>query len=183
MVIINLVLSPTRYNKCMLVYHELPSDAVGSVLRNGLKRSTHSDKSNDKVIIQTNSFLDKRRPSELGKAGVSRDNNIYAYICIGDSIVDIVDGRCLSINEFVEKSEQVILELDVDSSRCFVSDLDTYDALSDALKESKPQHILDELGDSYWNKMTKLSEFTASGMCRPEVLITYDVQASNIRKL
>jgi hypothetical protein len=166
----------------MLVYHEVPPDTLESILLNGLKRTASGEKSDDKAIARTDHFLDQHCPNNLRNAGVSRVNNIYAYLQANGTIVDIVDGRHIPIQEFITRSKQTILELDINPTQCYVSDLDTYDELKDALSNHKDQYLLDELAGSYWNKVKKLSEFSVDGIRRPEVLITYDVPARDIRK-
>mgnify|MGYP003596682327 CR=1 FL=1 len=165
----------------MLVYHEITPDALGTVLQNGLKKTSRGAKGSDKAIIQTDQFLDKSCPEQLKSQGVSRDDNVYAYIRDGDSIIDITNGEPIPLRQFIKRSKQKVLELDVNPSRCFVSDLDTYDALKEALINNENQDVLDTLASSYWSKVAKLTESDATTTRRPEILITYDVPAGDIR--
>lgn len=113
--------------------------------------------------------------------GVSRDDNLYAYVRTDDAIIDITDGTHVPLGEFVAASSGRILELDIDPQRCFVSDLGTYDTLKAAIDSHENQSVFDRLAKSYWDKVVKLSSFDPAVIRRPEIMITYDVPPNNIR--
>lgn len=151
----------------MRAYHEVSPDGLGSVLANGLKRTSRGDKS-DKIIAKTDAFLDAHRPKYLKDNGVSRDDNVYGYVAVGDAVIDITDGRIVPIREFVAQSKQAVLELDVDAQHCYVSDLDTYDALQDAITNYEDNATLEKLAVSYWKKVMLLADFSPQDIVRPE---------------
>jgi len=167
----------------MQVYHEIQPDELGSALQNGLMRADRGEKSNDLSIVKTDHFLDEHCPERLKELGVKRTSTIYAYLRVGDSIVDIVDGARRAVYDFIASSKQIVLELDIDPNRCFVSDLDTYDAVKSALSNHENQQVLDTLARSYWSKIRPLSEFEPSMVQRPEAMITYDIPASSLRRV
>ncbi|OYX44021.1 hypothetical protein B7Y94_00340 [Candidatus Saccharibacteria bacterium 32-49-12] len=165
----------------MLAYHEVSLDQLGSVLENGLRQGNRGSKGDDKMIVETDEYLDVRCPKHLKAQGVSRAKNIYAYIRSGDEIIDIVDGSRVSIEEFVERSRGGLLEISVDDRRCFVSDLDTYDALKAAIEGRVNRSELERLADSYWSKVKPVTE--SADYRRPELMITYDLSPIDLTRL
>lgn len=164
----------------MKVYHEIQPDKLQAALTNGLACTSRGDKGDDTSIIKTDQFLDAHRPHSLTQHGVSRDNNLYAYVRVDESVIDITDGEHIPIDTFLSTRAGRVLELDVDPNRCFVSDLDTYDALKSAIEQRKNHTTLEQLAKSYWNKVTKLSRFDSSTMRRPEIMITYDISPHHL---
>lgn len=167
----------------MIVYHEVNSNALGAVLNNGLTRTSRGSKGDDSSIVATDQYLDERCPVRLKEQGISRNNNVYAYVSTGGSIVDITSGGLTPLQEFISRSNQSVLELSVDTSRCYVSDLDTYDAIMTALENHEDQYIIDQLASSYWNKIIVLKDFSLGSIRRPEIMITYDVPPGMIRPI
>lgn len=49
------------YDEIMILYHEVDSSDVDSILREGLKRTSRGDKGDDKAIIKTDKLLDDAR--------------------------------------------------------------------------------------------------------------------------
>ncbi len=72
-----------------------------------------------------------------------------------------------------------LIALDIDPVRCFVSHLDTYDVVQEAMKKDENESRLQDLAMSYWRKLIRLDRYDAS-IRRPEVMITYDVPPSAI---
>ncbi len=70
-----------------ILYHEVKSDKIQSVLEQGLRRISRGDKGSDRNIKRTDTLLDDGCPKELKAAGVSRDNNLYCCIPYYDGIV------------------------------------------------------------------------------------------------
>lgn len=167
----------------MRAYHEVTPGELGSVLSNGLKRTSRGAKGDDKLIIQTDAFLDKHRPHSLKEKGVSRNTNLYAYIGDGATIVDITDGREVALDRFIATGTQAVLELKLDLTRCYVSDLDTYDALKKAIGQHQGTDRLETLAASYWRKLQPLATFKIGDIRRPEIMVTYDVEAGDVRRL
>lgn len=165
----------------MKVYHEAASNVVGSILEKGIKKEARGAKGDDIAIIEADAFLDSHRPQELIAQGVKRDDNIYAYLREGDTVVDITDGTRVPFHQFVERSTQKILELEVNPAACYVSDLDTFDAVKMALEEHQNQQVVDQLAKSYWSKVRRLSDYTPDEIRRPEIMITYDIAPIRIR--
>lgn len=166
----------------MIVYHEVDPASLQTILREGIKRSSDGEKT-DELIGKTDEFLDKLRPAALKNSGVGRRNAIYAYLSVGNAVVDIVDGTPTEKSEFVKNSEQVVLELEVDSARAYVSDLDIYDALKAAIQRSDSREECRELAAKYWDALIPLSNFSVGEIARPEVIITYDIPRAAITVL
>lgn len=164
-------------------YHEVKSSSLQEVLKNGLKCTSRGDKGDDKDIIKTDALLDKHRPTSLRRAGVSRDNNLYAYVDVDGKISDIKNGQYVSIHDFVKRSEQKVLKLTLDPRRCFVSDLDIYDKVMDAAKVHAPSTDVQILINEYWSRLTPLYRFQPSSITRPEVMITYNIEPKDIERL
>jgi len=167
----------------MIAYHEVLPDTVNTVLAQGLKRTSRGAKGDDAFIIKADRYLDGNRPHDLKVSGVSRDNNIYAYVSLNNRIVDIADGTFLPLEEFIARSTHCVLQLDLDPRRCFVSDLDTYDAIKQAIQEDKEQDILERLARSYWDKLIRLINFKEGSIRRPEIMVTYDITPDKLNRL
>lgn len=164
-------------------YHEVQPSSLQEVLKNGLKCTSRGDKGDDKDIIKTDALLDKHCPALLRRAGVSRDNNLYAYVTTAGMISDIKNGEYVNIDDFVKRSKQKVLRLTLDPYRCFVSDLDTYDKVMSTLKSHAPSTELQILINEYWSRLIPLHSFRPSSMARPEIMITYDIDPKDIKQL
>ena len=132
----------------MIAYHELEPQALSAVLKDGLKRTSRGDKGDDKAIIRTDRLLDNKRPDSLKEAGWSRDNNLYAYLERDGSVIDITDGSLVPLGTLMSRSEDCILELQVDPTRTFVSDLDRYDVLLSAVQSDANDAELSRLANN-----------------------------------
>lgn len=165
-----------------VAYHETNPDNLGATLTHGLRRTSRGDKGDDPDIKRTDDLLDALRPESLLAAGVSRDNNLYAYLCTDKSVVDITDGSLVSRPKFIQRSTQAVLELEIDPRRCYVSNIDTYDALKDALTHYGTL-AAEKIAHNYWNSLIPLVDFTLSSIKRPELLITYDIPPHQLRHL
>lgn len=167
----------------MKVYHEANPKAVDSILREGLQCTSRGDKGDDQNIIKADYCLDSNIPGKLKALGVSRDNNLYAFVNIGDRIISITNGQEMPIQQFLQQSNQAVFCLEVDPGRCFVSDLDIYDQIRQAIKAQSPKEQLAELSAAYWQKLTPLSQFKPGQILRPEIMITYDLPPDCIKLL
>lgn len=165
----------------MIVYHETNPSDKDSILRDGLKCTSRGEKGDESAIAKTDYFLDNYRPDTLRRAGVSRDNNLYAFVWRNNKIISITDGADIDVKEFVKNSDRLVLRLQVDPRRCFVSDLNAYDTVKKAIENKKDQHEIIELAQIYWDKVAALSSYELSSIGRPEVMVTYDVPASQIK--
>ena len=161
----------------MFVYHEIDLDSLKSAMSEGLKRTTRGDKGNDDDIVKTDQFLDDRRPSALKQADVSRDDNLYAYYAPGLYVIDITDGAEVDIESFIDNAEGCILRIEVDPTRCYVSDLDIYDEVKRLLVCGE---ATDNDAGRYWKSMVSLQDYDREQIRRPEVMIPYDISPAKI---
>lgn len=166
----------------MLVYHEASPDMIESILQHGLKKQSRGEKGDDVWIKKTDKFLDECRPKKLREAGVSRDDNVYAYLLTDECVVSIKDGTFVPLTAFVKQASSGLLKLNVDEAQCFVSDLDTYDALKNALQNHDSPDTIETLAHSYWRKLTPLSNYQNRTIRRPEIMITYDITPQCIQR-
>lgn len=163
----------------MVIYHEVTHDALARIRQEGIKRASRGIKGKDKSIIHTDNFLDKHCPPYLHEISVSRNNNIYGYIGTKSSLIDIQDGSLISLSKKKEQNDQVLLRLDIDTQGCWVSDLDMYDKVKDAIVKKQPNEKILQLCHRYWNALQPLKNYKKN-IKRPEVMITYDIPASCI---
>src|SRR5215208_5198085 len=163
----------------VVVCHEVEPDVLDSVLREGIKRATHGEKS-DSLVERVDSYLDSRRPDDVAANGLSRANAIYGYLCEGGKLFDIRDGATVDVKKFAAQRKLVLLQLTVDAKHCFVSDLAIYDAMKDAMERGEGDTLLGELADRYWRRLTSIEHFEREQICRPEAMITSDIAPSDI---
>lgn len=166
----------------MLIYHEIDKDSLNSVKVNGLKCQSRGVKSDDEAVRKTNAFLDDRRPSHVKAANVSRQRNLYGYLGNKSWIIDIKDGSHVAVREKRSQNNLVLLRLTVNQENCWISDLDIYDALKDAIMHRQSASVLAELAARYWQAIQPLLTYDQS-VKRPEVLITRNIPPSNISQL
>jgi hypothetical protein len=164
----------------MIIYHIVASQALPSTLSHGLKKTSRGEKGSDEAIIQTDIFLDKMRPSSIREAGISRDNNIYGYLPKGENVIDIQDGSLVEIDKLAKKGQRT-LRLNVDAQRCYLSDLDIYDTLRQAIENHQSREHLNELASNYWKRVVSLVEASESTARRPEVMVTYNIPPDAIQ--
>jgi hypothetical protein len=158
----------------MILYHEVSNDAIQSILREGLKRNDRGEKGDDQDIIETDEYLDATQPLSLKKTGLSRSNNIYAFIGEHGSIIDIKDGSVRSLKDYMSDRDSVLLKLTVDPAYCYVSDLDKYDAVKSSYTNNDKLRAYDYAHD-YWNSVIPLAAFKPNTIRRPEVMIVKDL--------
>lgn len=165
----------------MIVYHEVDPSTVPAVLSEGVKRHTAGPKT-DELIRITDAYLDELVPPRLAAEGVNRRAVIYAYIAVDDNIIDITHGETIPLTMFIARSDLAVLSLEVDPQRCYVSDLDAYDTLKNALESrDEPVAGLERLAAEYWSHLTPLANFSLDMIARPEVMLTYDVPPGAVR--
>jgi hypothetical protein len=163
----------------MFIYHVVNSDAVDAILKEGLKRVSRGEKGNDNAIIKTDAFLDNLRPQTIEMAGLSRNNNIYGYLPVKDRVIDIRDGKVVD-KEKIINSGNTLLQLTIDPKRCYISDLEIYDAIKDQFDSKKDTHLT-RLASKYWSNVTRLDKHDITIPQRPEVMVTYDIPVHDIR--
>lgn len=132
---VNYVTAPQvrgTYSSRMTLYHEAPLDSLSELRHNGLERTARGDKGDDPVIKRTDDYLDAHCPDKLRSYGVSRSNNLYAFLGDEAHIVDIQNGATLPLQDYAI-SDSILFRLSVDPASCFVSDLDRYDAVKAAV--------------------------------------------------
>lgn len=164
----------------MHAYHEITADSLKSVLKNGLKATDRGKKGDDSTIANTDKFLDERRPETIRTNGVARTAAIYAYLATGTYVIDITDGSHARIPDFIRRSEDIILELAVEPSRCYVADLDAFDAVMDAIRNNHPSEHQEQLAEKYWQTLVRLDSYRIDTFKRPEILIPYDIDPDAI---
>lgn len=163
----------------MYVYHEIEAESLDTVLVDGLASGDRGDRGDDKSIVDTDKLLDRRRPQYMVDKGVSRCNNLYAFVAEDDQIIHIDDGETVSLDDFVADSSGVVLRLTVDSEKCYVSDLDLYDQIKSLVEDDKADQA-EELIHKYWQSILPLTNFDVGDVYRPEVMITYDIKPEDI---
>ena len=166
----------------LIIYHEVSPDSLDRIFTSGLKCTSRGDKHDKSTIARTNQLLDDTRPTAAIEADISRDTNLYAYVGIDDIVVDITDGNHIELAYFVKHNANAVLYLSVDPHRCYVSNLDQYDAIQAAL-EGVSAADLEMMARHYWEELIPLSMFKIGDIRRPEVMITYDLQPSEIHLL
>lgn len=165
----------------MNVYHEASETSLGSILKDGLQCSDRGAKGQDGDIIKADEFLDERRPKALKQAGASRCNNVYGYVGTEGTVVSITDGSVVRLEKKREGYGAVLL-LDIDPTRCFVSDLDTFDAVKDALVSGDTK-TAERLAGDYWQSLVPFTRYRWQQIRRPEVMITYDITPGHISRV
>lgn len=163
-----------------IVYHEIDPSTLDTVLRDGVKRTMHSDKISDTLIRKTDAFLDTHRDKHAQNIDMQRAEITYAYIGNKDRLIDITTGQEIRVADFVAKTGKTLVQMKVDPTRCFVSDLDLYDTIKRSMQLNEQASTRENLAATYWDKLVRLDMFSPDMIKRPEVLITYDVPASAI---
>lgn len=157
----------------MTLYHELSPDALVSALREGLRRTSRGEKGQDDAIKKTDAYLDQHCPAPLRAKGVSRDDNIYAYLGTEDTLIDIRDGRTVPLTDRPDPTSK-LLRLSVDPAHCYVSDLERYDAVKRAIDQHSDTQLA-ALATEYWQHITPLASYGPGSIRRPEIMITCDL--------
>lgn len=163
----------------MVIYHEVRPELLDQVLRDGIKRNDHGEKT-DSVVQRTDECLEGRIPEELRNRGLGRRNVVYGYLSSGDKLVDIRSGQDVDADHFSSQRELVLLRITVDSVNCFVSDLDAYDAVKVCVKSGAGETLLTRLAERYWARVGPLDEYEAGQFRRPEVMVVNNIDADEI---
>lgn len=166
----------------MIIYHEVTPEALDEVKSQGIKRTSKGAKSDDTAILKTDELLDAHRPLHLQAAGLSRSNSVYGYIGTESAIMDIQDGRRISLAKKRDQNNHILLRLDIGMDDCWLSDLDKYDALKHALIAGKPYKTLLALCNDYWDNVRPLAT-SGARIKRPEIMIGRDVGPAAIKEV
>ncbi|MDB5176966.1 MAG: hypothetical protein JWN75_634 [Candidatus Saccharibacteria bacterium] len=164
-----------------VIYHEVDPKIVDSVLQNGLKTENDGAKT-DSQIKKIDQFLDTHLPDD-SPAGLNRQNVIYGYVSADDKILDIKSSDMIAINDFVDKSDAVLLRIEVDAAKCYVSDLDMYDTIKRAMELKEQDSTLEDLATKYWQRVVTFDTFELGTINRPEVMVPYDIPPTDISKV
>ncbi len=167
----------------MIVLHEVAPQSVPSILSSGVKCMPRGEKGDDPSIAATDHLLDSYRPPYLVEQGVKREGNIYGYLVQDTDVVDITDGSFIPIDEFIRRSERAVLQLRINSSRCYVSNLDLFDRLMTAIQNNAAADELKVMAQHYWQSLVTLSDYQPGSIGRPEVMIPYDIPPDAIKQL
>jgi hypothetical protein len=162
----------------MVLYHEVTEDALEQTLSHGLKSAARGEKGDKNDIIRTDTYLDDHRPAHIRRQGISRNDNLYAFIGTTTTLIDITNGATVPLKDY-PLHNSCLLRLSVDSNECYVSDLDRYDAVKAAVANHETA-TLAELASDYWTHLVPLGDFTIGDITRPEIMITRDVSPRNI---
>lgn len=160
-------------------YHALPRKTLQKTKSQGILLGMTGDKT-DRAIYRTDIFLNQYRPDAYKKQGLDRVRNIYCYLAVGNSVIDITSGTVERPTDIIEDEQQVLLLLDIDPQRCYVSDLDTFDEIKEHLQSHKNAAM--HLAQLYWQKIQRLSTYE-SGIQRPEIMVTYSIPPSAIKRV
>ena len=164
----------------MFIYHEINKDKLEATLLNGLMLGNSSGK-RDASITKADEFLKSMCPANLSANGIDRLANIYCYFATGDKIVDITSGEPKLPADILHGTDQALLRIKADASRCYVSDLDLYDTIKVArdngdIKEAR------QLAPFYWKRVILLADYDGS-FRRPEVMVTYNISPQDIQQV
>lgn len=157
----------------MTLYHKVSRQALDDTLAHGLKRALRGELGVHDMIAATDRFLDERRSTKLRAGGISRDNAVYAYLGTDQSLISIEDGQDEPLAKHLQQGD-CLLKLTVDPKDCYVSDLDQFDAVKQALETEQPE-LAEERAVRYWDTVTPLPLYENGTFRRPEIIITKDI--------
>lgn len=167
----------------MIGYHRVNSNELERVLTEGIKQAVEGKTDDDSDITRTDELLDTQLPEKLRGAGVSRKHNVYLYYDANGFALDVFDGQMRQPQDIVRSEGDVILKVELQTKKCFVSNLDLYDQVKVALK-SEPADNAELLARQYWDQVYPFVEgYKPSANERIEIMVTHDVPAEMIRVL
>lgn len=161
------------------VYHEVCPERIDQVLRDGIRCGGAGEKT-AAAEKQADAFLDAHVPTDYAERGLSRRHVVFAYLPIGDRLIDIKNGECVEVRTFASRREQRLVRIDIERTRCYISDLDCYDIVKEALNESWPAKALQRWATRYWAAVTPLDDYVSGQVRRPEVMVIGDVSADAV---
>jgi hypothetical protein len=163
----------------VVIYHEVRPETLGQVLKEGIKRNSQGQKS-DSVVQRTDECLEGRIPEKLSARGVSRGQVVYGFMSHGTDLIDIHNGKAVPVTHFSAERDLVLLRITVDSTKCFVSDLDAYDAVKMSVKTGADDTMLSRLCERYWERILPLEEYQDGRYRRPEIMVVSDIDPDDI---
>jgi hypothetical protein len=170
------------------VYHKTSNDSLASIQQEGLHYGATGTNNQEPHARKTNETLDRLRPKHLVRQNVSRDNCLYCYLLIGDRLLDVDSGQTVPLTQWDPGEDKAGLLLEIDPSIAYVSDLEAYDRLADALERQAPNDKIENLAAQYWQRLLPLSEAleryrldsNRGRYGRVEVMLTASVPPENI---
>jgi hypothetical protein len=159
--------------------HEVCPESIDQVLHDGIRCQGSGEKTAG-AEQQADTYLDGHAPACYTERGLGRRTVVYGYMPIDDGLIDITTGEAIDVGAFAAQHEQVLVRMDVERSRCYVSDLDCYDIVKDALKSSWPPERLRAWAARYWTRVTPLNDYAAGSFRRPEVMVIGDIAGPDI---
>jgi hypothetical protein len=166
----------------MIVYHELDPDTVDDILKQGIRCSSTGSKTDD-AIQRTDELLDSLIPPGFADRRISRQHNLYAYLTHDGAVIDITDGQELPAADFLANSTMAVVSVEANPSAAYVSDIDAYDRVKEAIQNNAARETLNNLASDYWSRIIPLEDYQNGSFRRPEVMITYDVPPEAITLL
>lgn len=160
--------------------HKISKDKIESAIITGLLTNEVKDIKDDE-INRTDELINHILPKKYIKVGINRKSNIYCYLTYDNYVIDIESGNKVDVKDLRVSPTDSLLYVDVDPTKCFVSDLDIYDQIKNALINNELKKAK-QLAVLYLKKLQRLSDYNHKIM-RPEVMVTYNISPSNITKL
>ena len=163
----------------VVIYHEIRPESLDQVLTEGIKRSDKGEKT-DSVVQRADECLEARIPQHLVAQGLSRQDVVYGYMSTGAKLIDIRNGEAIDVDRFSADRELVLLRITVDPAKCYVSDLDAYDAVKMCVKSGADDTMVSRLCERYWTRVVPLAEYRDSVYRRPEIMVVSDIEPEDI---
>ena len=161
----------------VILFHQIKKETLDKVRAEGVKRGFSGDKRDD-AIARADGFLTQYMPETLKSRGVDRKSNIFCYLKEGQDVIDIKTGKREQPSTINDGTDQVLLEISVDPSICFVGDLDLFDKIKRVLEDNQKEQAK-ALADTYWSSVQSLIAYQGE-FRRPEAMVVSDVAPSAI---
>lgn len=161
----------------VVLFHQIKKETFDKVRAEGVKRGFSGDKRDD-AIAQADEFLTQHMPETFKSRGVDRKANIFCYLKDGHDVIDIKTGKKEHPSTINDGADQVLLEISVDPSKCFVGDLDLFDKIKGVLEDNQKEQA-EALADTYWSRVQPLTVYRGE-FKRPEAMVVCDVAPSAI---
>jgi len=163
----------------MIIYHEAPQKDVEVILQNGLQRTSKGLRSQERLVIDTNDFLDHYRPPAIKDADIWRNKSIYGFVGDNDWIIEIKDGKRTPLSIHLAQAEQAVFKITPDVHYCYLSDLDLYDNVKRCLQADQRQDAA-RAAQLYWEHLVPAQQSSIHTILRPEVMIVRDLAPSEL---
>jgi hypothetical protein len=177
-----------------VVFHKAKAADGPQLLAHGLQYGRQGPLSREGPVAQANAYLDRHIPAACAGAGISRQQCIYAYLYKEGCLFGIKSGSPIKPEDWDPGQGFIRLCLQVDAAGGYVSDLDTFDRVAEALQKKLPDNELQQRAAAYWAALipltTVLTKFAAGRdgvtgpdgqrIARPEVMLTDSVPPANM---